>query len=142
MTKIHIAINVLSGIALLIALYYGIQIFNAGDNYLITHLNEFDHQNYSPIEDIPVLTAKGVIISGVFLSIALILQIITFVKNTINRKKILFVFLFAIYGILLAFSFFVMLDLEHRDFQTFGMIWVVLSILLIFGNTVAVFIRK
>ncbi len=142
MTKFHIAINVLCGIALLVALYFGVQIFNAGDNYLISHLNEFDSHNYSPIEDIPVLTAKGVIISGFFLFIALILQVVTFIKNTINSKKILFVFLFAVYGILLSFSIFVMLDLEHRDFQTFGMIWVVLSIILIFGNSVAVFIRK
>jgi TRAP-type C4-dicarboxylate transport system permease small subunit len=141
-TKVHIAINVLCFITIIISLYFGMSIFNANDNQHITHLNNFDNYTYYDIKDITVLTAQAVIISSVFLLTAFGLQIYSYFISKTKRKKRITLGLLTIYLILFFFSIFVMFDIETRDFYHYGMIWVLLSLTLIFANSVLIFLKR
>lgn len=140
--KIHIAINIICFIAIIISLYFGMSIFNASQNQHITHLNQNDNFNYYSVDDISVLTAQAIIISSVFIIIAFCLQIYSYFQTTITHKKKIILALLLIYAILFFFSFFVMADLNNRDFYHYGMIWVLLSLTLIFANSLLIFIKK
>ena len=141
-TQIHIAISILCFITVILSLFFGMGIFNANENLHVTHLNEYDEFSYYNTDDIPVLTAKAVIITGCFLLITFALQIYSYFKTTLKQHKTIIIFLLGIYLILFFFSFFVMADLENRNFYHFGMIWVLLSIILIFANGILIFLKK
>ncbi|MDX1349636.1 MAG: hypothetical protein R3279_05280 [Putridiphycobacter sp.] len=141
-TKVHIAINILCFITIIISLYFGMSIFNANDNQHITHLNNFDNYTYYDIKDITVLTAQAVIISSVFLLTAFGLQIYSYFISKTKRKKHITLGLLTIYLILFFFSIFVMVEIETRDFYHYGMVWVLLSLTIIFANSVLIFLKR
>ncbi|MFK8039318.1 MAG: hypothetical protein AB8B74_13575 [Crocinitomicaceae bacterium] len=142
LTKIHIAINIICFITILISLYFGMSIFNAMDNQHITHLNNHDNYSYFGTKDIPVLTAQAIITTSIFVLVAFCLQIYSYTQATLTQKKKIILGLLSLYLILFFFSFFVMANLETRDFYHFGMIWVLLSLTLIFANSILIFFKK
>ena len=139
--QIHIVINILCFIVIILSLFFGMSIFNANENLHVTHLNSYDNYSFYDTEEIPVLTAKAVIISSIFLVIAFGFQIYSYLKATIKRNKNIILAMLFIYPILFFFSFFVMSDLDQRNFYDFGMIWVLLCLTLIFANTIIIFLR-
>ncbi len=141
-SQIHIVINILCFITILVSLFFGMSIFNANENLHVTHLNEYDNYSYYSKDDIPVLTAQAVIISSLFLIVAFGFQIYSYVRAINQNNKIIIFIMMLIYPILFFFSFFVMADLENRDFYHFGMIWVLLSLTLIFANSIVIFLKQ
>ncbi len=142
MRKIHMYIGIICFLTALIALYFGSSIFNAGDNYLITHLNEQDLYRYNSLEEIPILTAKAVTYCGFLLLVAFGLQIYTYIKVKNLKIKRIITALFVVYFILICFSIFVILDPSSRDFFSYGMIWVLLSLILVFGNGFIILLNR
>lgn len=141
-SKVHLAINIICFITIIISLYFGSSVFNALDNQHITHLNSQDDYNYSALDDIPVLTAQAVIIGGVFILAAFGLQVYSYILADFKLKKQVILALFSVYAILFFFSFFVLNNHEQRNFYDYGMIWVLLSLTLIFANSIFIFWRK
>lgn len=138
-TKVHIAINIVCFITIMLSLYFGMAIFNAQDNQHISHLNNFENYNYYTMADISVLTAQAIIITSVFLIVAFGLQVYSYIISKSALKKQISLGLIAIYLIIFFFSFYVMNDLDNRDFYNYGMIWVLLSLTLIFANGILIF---
>ncbi len=142
MRNYHLFINLSCFITIIISLSYGMSIFNAYDNQHITHLNLQDHFSFYPIEEVPVLTAKAVIISAVFVTISFGLQIFTYFKSKLPKRKTIILILLPIYLILYGFSGYVISDTSARDFYSYGMIWVLLNLCLIFGNSILLFVKE
>ena len=142
MNRPHLIINLLAFITILVALFFGMSIFNAYDNQHITHLNEFENYNYNPVKDVPVLTAQAVVFTSVFVLTAFGFQIYTFFKTEIKTRKRIITAMLPIYLILIGYSVYLISNTKTQEFYSYGMIWVLLSILLIFGNSIILFIRK
>lgn len=141
MKNFHLLINLFSFITIIIALFFGMSIFNAYDNQHITHLNLQEANHYYDISEVPVLTAKAVIFTLVFMVLAFGLQIYTFIKTSYKKRKNIIIALLPIYFIIFGFSWYLLLDTTTRDFYTYGMIWVLLNLCLIFGNSLLLFIK-
>ena len=141
-TKVHIATSILCFITIILSLYFGMSIFNAFENQHVTHLNDFDKHSYYSLEDISVLTAQSIIITSVFIIIAFGLQIYSYFISSLTQKKQIILGLLVVYLVLFFFSFYVMMDLENRDFYHYGMIWVLLCLILIFSNGILIFLKK
>ncbi|MFK8045669.1 MAG: hypothetical protein AB8B72_09245 [Crocinitomicaceae bacterium] len=141
-TQVHIIINILCFITILISLYFGMSTYNAIDNQHISHLNDFENSSAYGLDDIRVLTAKGVIGTGIFVVLAFAFQIYSFIIADFKTKKNVILALFTVYGILFIFSFIVMSDLDNRNFHNHGQIWLLLSLTLIFANSILIFYKK
>ena len=117
-------------------------IFNAYDNRHTIHLNEHDLYNYYAIKDVPILTAKAIYSTLFFILVSFSVQIYTYFKSHLPVQKKIILSLLSIYLILFGFSGFLLSDLTNRDFYDYGMIWVLLNLLLIFGNSILLFIKR
>lgn len=140
--KIHLIINGIAFIGMIVSLYFGMSIFNAHDNQYVQHLNEFDSINSFDVNEIPKLTQTAIYTTFVFTFILFGLQVYSYIINTFQKRKLAIAPLFLVYGILFFYGFFVLNNVVERDFQSYGMIWVVLYLVIIFVNSIAILIRK
>jgi len=140
--NVHIIINILCFITILVSLYFGMSIYNAINNQHITHLNDFENSSAFGLNDIRVLTAQGVIGTGIFVVLAFAFQIYSYVLADFQKKKNIILGMLSVYIILFVFSFIVMNDLDNRNFHNHGQIWLLLSLTLIFANSILIFYKK
>jgi len=142
MKNAHIGIMFVCFVSILISLYYGITIQNAQDNFLIEHLNTNDGQTYAGIDEVPTLGYKAAIITLFFLSIGFITQIFVLIKTPFNVVKKLAIGAIICFLIIFIFDFLTISYPYDYNFKHYGMIWVLLSLSVVFINGVSIFIRK
>jgi len=142
MNRPHLIINLLCFITVIISLSFGMSIFNVFDNQHITHFSNFESQSFYTIDDVSVLTAKAVIFTSVFVLAAFGVQIYSYFKTQIPRRRKIILGLLPLYLIIFGFSTYLMLHYATEDFYSYGFVWILLSLCLIFGNTILLFIKK
>ncbi len=142
MRNYHIYIICLSIITLLISLYFGASIHNAQDNFLTEHLNEQDGFNFESVDDVPILTKKAALLTSFFLILSLGLQVFVFFKTPYKKSKRIALALMVPHLIILFYAFLLMTSPQNHNFGSYGMIWVTLSLLIVFGNIISIFIKK
>jgi len=142
MRNYHIYIICLSIITLFISLYFGASIHNAQDNSLITHLNEQDGINYESVDKVPLLTKKAALLTTFFLILSLALEVFVLFKTPYKKSKNIALALIVPHLIILFYAFLLMSSPLEHNFGSYGMIWVTLSLTIVFGNVISIFVKK
>jgi CDP-diglyceride synthetase len=126
----------------MISLYFGISIQNAQDNFLVEHLYQNEGVDNYALDYIPTLSFKAALLTLVFLGVAFVLQIIIYSKSPFKRVKNLS--LLAIFFFIIIFIFDILtLNYPHDyNFKDYGMIWVILSLSIVFTNMLGAFGKK
>jgi len=132
----------LSFITILIALYFGISIQNAGDNYLTSHLYELEGSTFFDPDEIPTLGFKAAIITLVFLLAGFSVQLYILIKTKFKQVKNFAIGALICYLIIFGFDFLFLISPKLHNFRDYGMIWVLLSLTTIFINGVSIFAKK
>ena len=140
--KHHFIVAGIAFLICLISIYFGIKIFNANENHLITELNELDKVYYSDIKMVPDLSRLAAMIILPFVVIITIFVIIIIVKvPNIRTKNINFGILFMML-VLIVFSILTILNPFFYDFSKWGLIWICLGLLTIVGSAVSFIQRR
>ena len=142
MKNAHIGIMFVCFVTILVSLYYGVTIQNAQDNFLIEHLNIDEGQNYAALEEIPTLNFKAALVTLFFLSIGFGVQIYVYLKTPYSVVKKLAIGAFVCFISIFIFDFLTLSNPIDYNFKHYGMIWVLLSLSIVFINGVSIFMRK
>ena len=142
MRKAHAGIMFVCFVTILVSLYYGITIQNAQDNFLIEHLNIDEGQNYASLDEIPTLNFKAAVVTLFFLLIGFITQIYIYIKTPYTLAKKLAIGAFICFISIFIFDFLTISNPHAYNFKHYGMIWVLLSLSIVFINGISIFVRK
>ena len=142
MRKLHLFAAAASFLLCMISIYFGIRIFNANDNHLITELNNFDKLYYDPIERVPALSHAAAIITLPFLIIILVLDVICLLKTEAKKAKNLIIGLITTCALITIFDVIMLSSKGGMDFSKWGFIWICLGLILVAGNGLAYILRR
>lgn len=142
MRKHHLVIAACTFLLCLISVYYGIRIYNANENHLLTELNEFDKLIYDDISDVPYLSFSAAMITLPILLIIFVFELIILFKvNQRKVKNITFgLMLFTL--IILAFDLMILNQPDYFDFSKWGFIWICLGLIILAGNIFSYALRR
>ena len=142
MRKLHLFAAAASFLLCLISVYFGIRIFNANDNHLITELNNFDKVYYDNISRVPALSNGAAIVTAPFLLAIFVLDLICLFKVQSKRAKNLIIGLLATVVTIIVFDIIVIASKGGMDFSKWGFIWICLGLVLLCGNGLAFILRR
>jgi peptidoglycan/LPS O-acetylase OafA/YrhL len=142
MRKLHLFAAAASFLLCLLSIYFGIRIFNANDNHLITELNSFDKVYYDPIERVPALSNGAAIVTAPFLLGILILNVFCLFKVESQKAKRLIIGLISTVSVIIVFDIIMILSKGGMDFSKWGYIWICLGLILLSGSGLAYILRR
>jgi len=142
MKKHHFALIGIAFITIIVSLFFGMSIQNAQDNFLIDHLNIEDGINYFDVNEVPKLSFTAAIVSLIFLFSLLGLEIYIIKKSQHKKVKHLALGAIIFISIILIFAFLTIFNPHYFNFKSFGMIWVIFCLNVIFINLVSLFVKK
>lgn len=142
MRKLHLFAAAASFLLCLISIYFGIRIFNANDNFLITELNNFDKVYYDSIERVPALSYGAAIVTAPFLVGILVLNLICLFKVQSKKAKNLILGLVSAVSIIIVFDIIAIFSRGAMDFSKWGYIWICLGLVLVTGSGLAYILRR
>lgn len=138
----HLATIGISLITIIVSLFFGMSIQNAQDNFLIDHLNIEDGINYFDVNEIPKLSFSAAAITLIFIVALLGLEFYIIKKTTFKKIKKLAIGAIIFLSIILIFDLLTLNNPHYFNFKHFGLIWVILSLNVIFINVVSLFVKK
>ena len=138
----HLVSAGLSFLMILIAVFFGSNIYRANENRFITHLNEMDRISYYGIADIPALTQKAVVFTFPLILTIFILTTYILIKKPFRIVRNIAFGNMVISTIIIVLSLLVFNDPITFDFSLWGYVWITMGIILIAGNILSVFIKK
>jgi hypothetical protein len=141
MRKHHLIIMALAFLTCLVSIFFGIKIFNANENYLITELNEVDKLYYSDVADVPALSYYAAMITLPFLLGMLIFEIVIFKKAAMKKVKNIAVSLMIALLIILVVDVLTLSNSVFFDFSQWGFVWICLGLLVLAGNGISFVMR-
>ena len=142
MKNLHLGIISFAFITILVALYYGVSIQNAQDNFLTAHLYLDEGESFADLDEIPTLGFKAAIITTFFLVFGFTLELFVYFKTNFKRVKNLAIGALICYLIIFGFDILFLISPKLYNFRDYGMIWVLLSLTIIFINGVSIFVKK
>lgn len=142
MRKYHLVIAGLAFLMCLFSMYFGIRIFNANENHLLTELNQIDKIYHDDINQVPFLSFKAGVFTAPLLLAMLVFQIITLIKTQQRQAKNVCRGLLAAISIILIFDALVMIHPLHFDFSKWGFVWICLGLIILAGNLLAYVLRR
>ncbi len=142
MKKQHLLSIALAFITILISLFFGMSIQNAQDNFLTQHLNLEDGINYFDVNEVPKLSFTAGAITLILILSLLILELYIFKKSTIRKVKRLAIGAILFLIIVTVFALLTLNNPHYFNFKTFGMIWVIFCLNVIFINIVSLFLKE
>lgn len=134
MHKRHLIIAALSFLMCVISIYFGIRIYNANENILLTNLNELDNIYYDDVENVPKLSFLAALLTLPFLLAIGTLEIICIVKSSKRQVKNIAYGLVVVVIIVLTVDIITLTDPVGFDFSKWGFVWICLGLILIAGN--------
>jgi hypothetical protein len=132
---------VLGFLNLLIAAYFGASIYNAQATSLIKHLDEIENIQHYAVELVPLLNYQAAVITLPFLLIIFILELFIRLKSNIRQVKNIALGLIVAISSVIVVAILTLLKPSEYDFSRWGYLWLTISILVIAGNLVSVFIK-
>lgn len=142
MRKHHLVIAGAAFLMCLMSMYYGIRIFNANENHLITELNELDKIIYDNIQKVPMLSFSAALFTLPMIVIIAIFEMIVLFKVVNKKAKNLGLGMLITVGIILIFDILILMKPAIFDFSKWGFIWICLGLILIAGNVLSYVLRK
>ncbi len=140
--KKNIYILSISVIVCIISVYFGASIYNANNNFLITHLNEMDKIYHYDVELVPALTMRAAISSSPFVLAIIIMSLITLSKtNNIKVKRLLKTSILAA-SIISVFIVLTILNPVFFEFAKWGYVWVSMGLIIIWANFISLFLKE
>lgn len=132
--KYHLYIAALAFLMCIISAYFGIRVYDANQNHLITHLNEFDKIYHDDVKNVPAISRMAAMFTFVFLLAILIFQFLAFRKSTIKQVRNLCIGMLTGGLLLLIIDIMVFADPVAFDFSKWGYAWVFMGLVFIAGN--------
>jgi hypothetical protein len=126
----------------MISLYYGISIQNSQDNFLVEHLYQNEGVENYALDDIPTLSFKAAFLTLIFLTVGLVLQGILYAKSPFKKVKNLSILAIVFFIVIIVFAFLTLYHPHDYNFKNYGMIWIILSLSIIFTNMLSAFGKK
>lgn len=142
MRKHHLVIAGAAFLMCLMSMYYGIRIFNANQNHLITELNELDKIIYDNIRKVPMLSFSAAMFTLPVILIIIVFELIVFFKVINKKAKNLCIGMLVTVGIILIFDILILTNPVAFDFSKWGFIWICLGLILVAGNILSYILRK
>ncbi len=142
MRNFYFGILILCLITMLVSLYYGTSIQDAQDNFLVEHLYEDEGIDNFDLDYIPTLSFKAAFVTLFFLLFAFILQFIILIRTTFKSVKYCSILALCFFSVIFIFDVLTLFCPHDYNFKNFGMIWVLLSLSIIFISMVGVFTKK
>ncbi len=142
MKKQHLVIIGLAFITILISLFFGVSIQNAQDNFLIEHLNVEDGINYFSKDEVPKLSFTAAFVTAIFVPVMLGLELYVIIKTPYKLVKKMALACSLLLLVIISFIVMTLINPHYFNFKEFGMVWVLLSMSIIFINIISVFTKK
>ena len=138
----NIYILSISVIICAISVYFGASIYNANNNFLISHLNEMDKIYYYDVNLVPALSKKAAIITSPFVLAILVISILALRQSkNIKAKRLLKTIMAAA----LIISVFISLTIANPvffEFGKWGYVWVTMGLIMIWANLISLFLKE
>ncbi len=132
---------ILGFLTLLLAAYFGASIYNAQATHLINHLEEIENVQHYAVNLVPFLNYQAAVFTLPFLLIIFFLEIYIRLKSKIKQvKNIALGLIFALSGVIII-AILTLSNPTQYDFSQWGYVWLTISILVIAGNLISVFIK-
>jgi hypothetical protein len=132
---------ILGFLTLLIAAYFGASIYNAQATHLVDHLEEIENNRHYSVELVPFLIYHAAVFTLPFLLIIFFLEIYIRVKSKIRQvKNIALGLTIALSGVIIV-AILTLSNPTQYDFSQWGYVWLTISILVVAGNLISVFVK-
>jgi hypothetical protein len=132
---------ILGFLTLLIAAYFGASIYNAQATHLVDHLEEIENNRRYSVELVPFLNYQAAVFTLPFLLIIFFLEIYIRVKSKIRQvKNIALGLTIALSGVIIV-AILTLSNPTQYDFSQWGYVWLTISILVVAGNLISVFVK-
>lgn len=138
----HLVIMLMAFLTVLISLYFGISIYNIEDNIHVNHLLEDEGFTIHLPEEIPTLGFKAAVLTGLLLMVGFVTQVYVFLKTPIKLIKKISIAPFICFSVIFGFSTLFLFNPMGYNFKDYGMIWVTLSLIIIFSNGISLFVKR
>ncbi|MFT4600680.1 MAG: Ca2+/Na+ antiporter [Arenicella sp.] len=142
MRKHHLIVAAIAFLVCLISITFGIKIFNANANHLITELNELDKVYYSDVKAVPQLSWMAAVGTLPFLLAIMVFEVFILFKVKNKRTKnvnrgILFLVI-----TVLVFDVLILMNPVYYDFSKWGFIWICSGLLMVMGSAISYIQRR
>lgn len=132
---------ILGFLTLLIAAYFGASIYNAQATHLVDHLEEIENNHHYAVELVPLLNYQAAVFTLPILLIIFFLEIYIRLKSEIKQvKNIALGLMIALSGVIFI-AFLTLSNPTQYDFSKWGYVWLTISILVVAGNLISVFVK-
>jgi phosphoglycerol transferase MdoB-like AlkP superfamily enzyme len=132
---------ILGFLTLLLAAYFGASIYNAQATHLIQHLEEIENIQHYAIDLVPYLNYQAAVFTLPFLLITFFLEIYIRLKSQIKQVKNIALGLIVALFIVIVIAILTLLNPTQYDFSKWGYVWLTISILVVAGNLISVFVK-
>lgn len=132
---------ILGFLTLLIAAYFGASIYNAQATHLVDHLEEIENSRHYAVELVPLLNYQAAVFTLPFLLIIFFLEIYIRIKSKIRQVKNIALGLTLALSVVITVAVLTLSNPIQYDFSQWGYVWLTISILVVAGNLISVFIK-
>lgn len=132
---------ILGFLTLLIAAYFGASIYNAQATHLVDHLEEIENSRHYAVELVPLLNYQAAVFTLPFLIIIFFLEIYIRLKSKIRQVKNIALGLTLALSVVITVAILTLSNPTQYDFSQWGYVWLTISILVVAGNLISVFIK-
>lgn len=132
---------ILGFLTLLIAAYFGASIYNAQATHLVDHLEEIENSRHYALELVPLLNYQAAVFTLPFLLIIFFLEIYIRLKSKIRQVKNIALGLTLALSVVITVAILTLSNPTQYDFSQWGYVWLTISILVVAGNLISVFIK-
>lgn len=137
--------NILSAalafLMILISVFFGASIHNAGENIHITHLNEMDNIHYFDAELIPKLNFQAAMYTLPLIATILVVQGLIAMGSKVRQVRNIAIGLFIAALIVITFDILTLWDPEAYNFNRWGYVWITMGVFIVAGNGISVFVK-
>lgn len=142
MRKHHFIIAGLAFLMCLISMYFGMRIYNANENHLITELNEMDKIKFDDIRKVPMLSLSAAIFTAPMILLMLVFEIIVLKKVIHRQAKNICIAMIVTICVILTFDVLILTNPLYFDFSKWGFIWICLGLILVAANILSYVLRS
>jgi hypothetical protein len=142
MRKYNLIIAGVAFIICLVSAYFGVRIYNANENFLITDLNEFDKIYHDDINLVPKLSKLAALITLPLISIILVLEVLVLRTAKVRQSKNIAIGLMIAAVAVLVVDILTISNPIFFDFSKWGFVWICMGLFLMAGNVLSYFISR
>lgn len=142
MHKKHLVLAGLAFLLCALSAYFGVRIYNANENFLLTELNVFDKIYHDDIKLVPQLSFMAALFTAPFIFAIFIIELWILKKTVHQKAKNIAIGLTVAIFVVMIFDLITLFNPRAFDFSKWGFVWICLGIIIMGGNLLSFAIYK